>query len=240
MLDRIRPFLALSEDALQAQLDEFKALAEGRLVMSDMALKEPVANGHSETEQLLSAQGTKVAAAYEKKGFSLWDVPSYVNTYVKSALVKTSKAVMPVGYALGSVDESYTTMYQFMGAPEIRIPGQYCDYKAGEFTTERIHPSVFYRQVFERSLGRQDHEVYQPAALKGWKRVKEEDGLGREFKQRKGYKWVLKGKNGEPDKWLWEFEIGDMPENVSIEKRLLDVSWAKEVHQTVKQEWLTL
>ncbi|KAF8851311.1 hypothetical protein BDZ45DRAFT_154222 [Acephala macrosclerotiorum] len=239
MLDRIRPFLALSEDALQAQLDEFKALAEGRAVKSDMALKSIAGQGDSETAKLLSHLRTDVAdekGVAEKKGWSIWDAPAYL----KSFLVKSSTAVMPVGYALGSVDESYTTMYQFMGSPEIRTPGQYHDYKASEFTTERIHPSVHYRREFERSQGKKEDELYQPTCMPGWKRVYEEAGFGRDFTKRKGFKWILKGEKGEPDRFLWEFEIGDMPEKTSIEKRLIEVSWVKEVHEKVKQEWLTL
>lgn len=264
MLDRIRPFLALSEDALQAQLDEFKALAEGKLVESDRFLTAVVAEDDSETAKRLSDLGTDVAEekkVTEKEGFSLWGaistgfsaaksaivkgtiaVKSVVvkgATAAKSLLVKGSTAVMPVGYALGSVDESYTTMYQFMGSPEIRTPGFYCDFEAGEYTDERIHPSVHYRQEYWRSLGKKEHELYHPTSLKDWKRG-ERDGYGREFKKRKGFEWVLKGKKGEKDRYLWEFEIADMPDQTSIEKRLIEISWAKEVHKKVKQEWVTL
>ena len=100
---------------------------------------------------------------------------------------------------------------------------------------------MFYRQTFERdTLGKKGKAVYQPTAMVGWERVHEDSGVGRDFKERKGYKWVLRNKNGDVVRFLWEFEIGDMPEKTSIEKRLLEVSWAKETHEKVKQEWLTL
>ncbi|KAH8804869.1 hypothetical protein F5884DRAFT_835303 [Xylogone sp. PMI_703] len=204
MLDRIRPFLALSEGALQAQLDDFKAMATFKPGTGD-----------------------------KNKGWSLWNA-------TKELLAKGSAHVMPVGYALGDVDQSYTPMYQFMGSAEIRTPGQYHN-PDKEFTTERIHPSVHYRRMYEEiELGKKGDDIYQPLAMKGWKRELEESGVGRNFQKRKGYKWILRDAKGNVVRSLWEFEIGHMPEKTSVEMRLIEVSWVKEIHEEVKKQWVTV
>lgn len=182
MIDRIRPHLALDNEALERQLKGLERLAD-------------------------------VAPAASKDG-------------LKNA-----------GYATEHIPDSHTKEYDAMGFPEDRTPNCYHDLSKGQYTVERIHPSVHYRQVADRKKGK---KVYEPAAMRGWQRVYEENGKGIDGKLRKGWMWVKykddKKKNGIENQ-LWEFEIGRMPLGKSIEWRLIEGSWVDAVHQEVEKGW---
>ncbi len=88
---------------------------------------------------------------------------------VKETIGKGSEYVARVGYATGVIDDSYTAKYQAIGSPVLRTPGQYhLEYfkKEGpdgmtEIITEHIHPSVHYRQYYEKeALGKREKEIY--------------------------------------------------------------------------------
>lgn len=84
--------------------------------------------------------------------------------------------------------------------------------------------------------------------MRGWVRVMEEHGYGKDLQQRKGWMWVkykkdAKGKqvlddNKKPvvESSMWEFEIGDLPENKSIEQWLIKRSWNVEAYYNEAQQ----
>ncbi|EOD50692.1 putative peptidoglycan binding domain containing protein [Neofusicoccum parvum UCRNP2] len=198
MLDRVRPYLALNEDALAAQLAEIEA-----------TLRNP-------------AEAT-TATAWEHAQDWVW----------------------------GKVEDSYTMMYKFFGSPADRTPRQYHPRETG-YTVERVHPTVHFRQQYHRELqsAKKSQKVYEPAAMHGWERVKEEHGYGKDLQERKGWMWIKYKKDtggkrvldatGKPvvERSMWEFEIGDMPENKSVERWLINRSWkVQEYYDDVKQGW---
>lgn len=184
MLDRIRPHLALDEEALQMQLNEIEAIIKAP---SDPKLKA-------------------------------WDENQ-----------------------MGKIDDSYTKEYKAMGSAVTRTPMEYIKKETG-YTVERVHPSVFFRRKYHDDLNealvkekKKTIPVYQPLAMEGWERVYEEHGkygVGENARERKGWQWRKYKKNmfGKVDKsvvekWMWEFEIGSLPDQTSIEKWLIDRSW---------------
>ncbi|GME50258.1 peptidoglycan binding domain containing protein [Neofusicoccum parvum] len=198
MLDRVRPYLALNEDALAAQLAEIEA-----------TLRNP-------------AEAT-TATAWEHAQDWVW----------------------------GKVEDSYTMMYKFFGSPADRTPRQYHPRETG-YTVERVHPTVHFRQQYHRELqsAKKSQKVYEPAAMHGWERVKEEHGYGKDLQERKGWMWIKYKKDtggkrvldatGKPvvERSMWEFEIGDLPENKSVERWLINRSWkVQEYYDDVKQGW---
>ncbi|OCL15296.1 hypothetical protein AOQ84DRAFT_384127 [Glonium stellatum] len=216
MLDRIRPHLALDETALQAQ-------------KSDM----------------LEAAKPRSTGKPEPQGW-FWNSVNYFKDTVAG-----SRVAHQAGYALGLIEDSHSWEYDLMGFPEVRTPNRYHDWKAGEYTVERIHPSVYFRQEYQRELQKthKNLKIYEPAALKGWVRVYEKHGMGIGMKERKGWTWIkykadnkgnrlLDGK-GEPivENSLWEFEIGNMPADKSVERWLIDNSWVESIHKEVQMGW---
>ncbi|KAL1625539.1 hypothetical protein SLS56_007286 [Neofusicoccum ribis] len=198
MLDRVRPYLALNEDALASQLAEIEA-----------TLRNP-------------AEAT-TATAWEHAQDWVW----------------------------GKVEDSYTMMYKFFGSPADRTPRQYHPRETG-YTVERVHPTVHFRQQYHRELqsAKKSQKVYEPAAMHGWERVKEEHGYGKDLQERKGWMWIKYKKDtggkqvldetGKPvvERSMWEFEIGDMPENKSVERWLINRSWkVQQYYDAVKQGW---
>lgn len=192
MLDRIRPHLALDEEALQMQLAEIEAVI------------------HSPDDPNLKA----------------WEKQEWL---------------------MGKIDDSYTKEYKTMGSAVIRHPMGYYKREEG-YTVERVHPSVHFRQEYHRSLNKKlkkPIEVYEPLAMKGWKREYEADGVGQGLKPRKGWTWT-KYKDGATDqnkktmidKRMWEFEIGNLPDDTSIERWLIKKSWDIESYfKTVEEGW---
>lgn len=147
------------------------------------------------------------------------------------------KKVLPTGYARGTIDDSYSGLYKFLSSPKDRTPNRYHDQTQGEVTEEYIHPSVHYRK-YANTMMKED--VYEPAALRGWVRVYEENGIGPGGKPKSGFKWVKyfgnDAKKGVENS-LWEFEVGGMAKEKSLEKRLIDQSWVEAVHQEVENSW---
>ncbi len=96
-----------------------------------------------------------------------------------------------------------------------------------EIITEHIHPSVHYRQYYEKeALGKREKEIYQPICMPrwggvggrpGWERVEVKGQWGKGFSNREGYNQVLKNEEWVIERSLWEFEIGTMPQNAGIE-----------------------
>lgn len=197
MLDRIRPHLALDQDALNVQFAPF--------------------------DKMKTHDTPDVPAKAPSRGMlmSTWD---YFFAPAKPLLT---------GYARGHIDDSFTAQYWLMGTPINRRPGKYHNVDE-EFTTERIHPSVFFRQEATKKFGDQS---YTPFALQGWERVKDDKGIGRDGKVRKGWKWVKSGGEQDKQEFLWEFQIGDMPEGLSMEKRLMEGSWVDPINLELKQGW---
>lgn len=156
------------------------------------------------------------------------------------------RKTLPTGYAKGKIDDSYTFLYWLLGSPIDRTPGRYHDPAANERTNERVHPSVHYRQL---SNIRHKEPVYEPAAMHGWVRVFEENGTDDQGRPRKGWMWK-KFKDGqaksevtrekekrEVENELWEFEIGHMELEDSLEYRLIENSWVESVHEEVQEGW---
>ncbi|WZH45924.1 Peptidoglycan binding domain containing [Fusarium acuminatum] len=197
MLDRIRPHLALDEEALQLQLNEIEAVIKAP---SDPKLKA-------------------------------WDENQ-----------------------MGKIDDSYTTEYKTMGSAVTRTPMEYIKKETG-YTVERVHPSVYFRRKYHDDLNealvkekKKKIPVYQPLAMDGWERVYEEHGkygVGENARERKGWQWRKYKKNmfGKVDKsvvekWMWEFEIGSLPDQTSIEKWLIDRSWnVQSYFEGVQKGW---
>jgi hypothetical protein len=91
--------------------------------------------------------------------------------------------------------------------------------------------------VADRKKGQ---KVYEPAAMRGWKRVYEGNGKGADGKLRKGWMWVKykdDKKESGVENQLWEAEIGRLPMGKSVEWRLIEGSWVDAVHQEVAKGW---
>lgn len=216
MLDRIRPHLALDENAL-----------------------------HDQKIQMLEAAKPHPARKPESQGL-FWNSVNHL-----ANMVTDSEMAMQAGYALGIIEDSHSWEYDLMGFPENRTPNQYHNSKAEEFTVERIHPSVYFRQEYHRELQKthKNLKIYEPAALKGWVRIYEKRGMGIGMKERKGWKWIkyeldtkgnrLLDSKGEPaiENSLWEFEIGVMPADKSVERWLIDNSWVESIHKEIQNGW---
>lgn len=211
MLDRVRPHLAYDEAALKVQKGEILANIK---------------------------YGQTIVEKKEESAGWFWGSVEYAKNAIVGAPKKVAN-LLPAG--MGFVDDSHTLLYDVMGTPTPRTPGEYN--KAYEYTVERVHPSVYFRQVYQKENPQKDQEIYQPAAMKGWVRVWEENGFGKDEQKRKGWKWVKYAvdKAGKPtskiEKSMWEFEIGHMPADDSIEKWLIDNSWSEKVHRDVQKGW---
>lgn len=170
-----------------------------------------------------------------EEGWSIWNAPKFV----KNIISDTTNKVLPAGYGLGEIDDSHTPLYWLMAFPKEREPNFYN--KTGKkipieeqwYTVERIHPSVHYRQQTQLNHGL---EPYVPAALQGWERKEEEAGMGRDG-PRKGWKWIKSNEKGEKVEEMWEFEIGNFPEGMSVEKRFIDASLVKDIHEQASEAW---
>lgn len=149
------------------------------------------------------------------------------------------------GYSLGAIDASIDSMhgmYKMVGGAIPRTPNGYHDQER-EFTTERIHPSVFFRM--EASRLRDNEMAYQPVAMKGWTRREDTENMGRssngKFIKRGGYVWEkLKDPKDPKSKGhrLVEWEIAMFPEgHESAEQMLLEGSWADVKAQEIKRAW---
>ncbi|RSL41888.1 hypothetical protein CEP53_012498 [Fusarium sp. AF-6] len=198
MLDRVRPHLALNEEALKMQLAEIEAVIS-----------------HPDDPKMLA-----------------WEENQE--------------------WLLGKIDDSFTKEYKAMGNPENRTPKEYFKPKEGQpeigYTVERVHPSVHFRQEYHRNLNKKlkkPVKVYQPYALEGWERIREENGYGKGLTPRKGWRWV-KYKKGALDAnkkpiiefSMWEFEIGSLPDQTSVERWLIDRSWnVKSDFEKIDQGW---
>lgn len=147
------------------------------------------------------------------------------------------KKVLPTGYARGIIDDSFSGIYKLLSNPRDRTPNRYHSPSEGEVTEEYIHPSVHYRKL---SNEKSKEDIYEPAAMRGWVRVKEENGKGSDGKPKVGWMWV-KYNNNDPKRGiensLWEFQIGGMAKEKSLEKRLIDKSWVGAVHEEVDKGW---
>ncbi|KAJ4128203.1 hypothetical protein NW768_008489 [Fusarium equiseti] len=193
MLDRVRPHLALDEEALQMQL--------------------------SDIDGVIQSPGDPNMKAWEKQD-----------------------------WLIGKIDDSYTTEYKAMGSAVIRTPMDYYKREEG-YTVERVHPSVFFRQQYHENLNKtlkKKVEVYEPLAMQGWKREYESDGLGKDMKPRKGWTWTKykkgtvtpENKKAMIEKRMWEFEIGNLPDETSVERWLIKKSWNVESYfKTIEEGW---
>lgn len=132
------------------------------------------------------------------------------------------------GYATGPIRDNYTGIYKLLGAPEDRTPGRYHDREKTN-TFEYIHPSVHFRQEALRS----SKNPYNPPALKGWKREYVQPA---DPEERKGWVWRKRHENDKVDQ-LWDFEIGHMPKERSVERRLIEGSWAENLLKEVDEQW---
>ncbi|EKD14109.1 uncharacterized protein L3040_007890 [Drepanopeziza brunnea f. sp. 'multigermtubi'] len=170
-------------------------------------------------------------------GWSIWNAPRFV----KNLISDTTNKALPAGYGIGEIDDSHTPMYWLMAFPKEREPNFYDSVAPSKkvpveeqwYTVERIHPSVHYRQQAQLDHGMQP---YVPAALQGWERIEESHGMGRDG-ARKGWKWVKFNKKRERLDEMWEFEIGGFPEGMSVEKRLIDASLVKDIHEKASAAW---
>ncbi|KAF4465481.1 peptidoglycan binding domain containing [Fusarium albosuccineum] len=129
-------------------------------------------------------------------------------------------------WLLGKIDDSFTKEYKAMGNPENRTPKEYFKPEVG-YTVERVHPSCTSPMPW------------------GWERVYEENGYGKNLTPRKGWMWV-KYKKGALDankkriveQSMWEFEIGNLPDQTSVERWLISKSWNVESSfKTIDQGW---
>lgn len=145
------------------------------------------------------------------------------------------KKVTPTGYARGSIDDSFSGFYWLLTNPKDRTPNRY--HNPPEVTEEYVHPSVHFRQL---ANAKWKEPIYEPAAMRGWTRVYEEHGKNSNGQPKAGWMWVKYVKN-DPSKGvensLWEFEIGGMAKDQSLEKRLIDKSWVDSVHNEVNTDW---
>jgi hypothetical protein len=208
MVDRLRPHLAVSKTALEAQLKDFKRIAA-------------------------------LPAKPKVEGWSIWNLPGYAKSFIWTPVVKTA---LPSGYALGKITQSHSILFWLMAFPVKRTPN-FHDNSAEilpkakrEYTVERIHPSVYYRQkAYENHGG----EKYEPLGLKGCVREEEEKGKGKDGVLRRGWKWILYGGEGGKERLneMWEFEIGAFPEGGSVERRLIEESEAKLIHEVTEKVW---
>lgn len=224
MLDRIRPHLALDEGELESQKREI--LAASVQDHSHSASNDP-ANG----EQTVTT----------KPSVGAWYNPA---TWFR--MMKQHIAGMPrmsaIGYAAGEIPNSHTLFYDLMAAPKPRIPVNLSEKEIADrvFTTERVHPSVFYRQEFQRIQGLAAKDLYDPVALRGWERRLVKGG---DHHPRTGFQWVKykpgtgTGAERVVEKVMWEFEIGHMPADKSVERWLIDQSWCESVHKEVDSAW---
>ncbi|RSM09905.1 hypothetical protein CEP52_003845 [Fusarium oligoseptatum] len=126
-------------------------------------------------------------------------------------------------WLLGKIDDSFTKEYKAMGNPENRTPKEYFKPKEGEpeigYTVERVHPSVHFRQEYHRNLNK---KLKKP----GWRWVK--------------YKKGALDANKKPiiEFSMWEFEIGSLPDQTSVERWLIDRSWnVKSDFEKIDQGW---
>ncbi|TGZ80401.1 hypothetical protein EX30DRAFT_372331 [Ascodesmis nigricans] len=159
-------------------------------------------------------------------------------TWAWNKVAGASEIVLPDGYALGKIDDSHTFLYDVMGKPQPRTPGGYHDSTKGEFTTERVHPSVHIRQVATTPKNGEKYEKYQPIAMAGWERILEKY-VGGDGAEKTGWQWVKwnKGKT-KKERFIWEFRIGEMWRENSAEYRLIKNSWAgTEVWNDVRKGW---
>ncbi|CAL3963238.1 unnamed protein product [Diplocarpon coronariae] len=175
------------------------------------------------------------AAPEPEASWSIWNAPKFM----KNLISDTTNKVLPAGYGFGEIDDSHTPMYWLMAFPKEREPNFYnqtsksIPIEEQWYTVERIHPSVYYRQQAQLSHGM---EPYVPAALQGWERREELHGKGRDG-ARKGWKWIKFNEKGERLDEMWEFEIGDFPEGMSVEKRFIDASLVKDIHEKASEAW---
>jgi len=146
------------------------------------------------------------------------------------------RKTLPTGYAKGKINDSFTLAYWLLGNPEGRTPNAYHDHQLGERTNERIHPSVHYRQLSNIKHGQ---EVYQPAAMRGWVREFEKDGIDEKGRRVSGWMWrkYKEGSQKVVDNQIWEFEIGHMDLGDSLEYRLIENSWVESIHKDVMEGW---
>jgi hypothetical protein len=208
MVDRIRPHLAVSKPALEAQLFDFKRIA---------------------------ASPPKPQAS----GWSIWSLPGYAKSFIWTPVVKP---IIPAGYALGDITQSHSILFWLMAFPVERTPNFHDKSSESlskgekEFTVERIHPSVYYRQkAYEKHGG----EKYEPLGLKGWEREEEEKGYGKDGVVRRGWKWILYSDEEKTERLneMWEFEIAGFPDGGSVERRLIEESEAKSIHEETEKVW---
>jgi len=195
------------------------------LALSETALSEQIADFKRMAE----------ADSPSEEDWSIWNVPRFI----KNIISDTTNKVLPAGYGLGEIDDSHTPLYWLMAFPKEREPnfnnmtGKEVPVEEQWYTVERIHPSVHYRQQAQLSHGL---EPYVPAALQGWERKEELHGEGRDG-ARKGWKWIkFNGKRERIDE-MWEFEIGNFPEGMSVEKRFIDASLVKDFHDAASEVW---
>jgi hypothetical protein len=133
------------------------------------------------------------------------------------------------GYAGGMIDDSHTLLYDLIAFPKPRDPVHLLPTEVGIRTGEVVHPSVFYRQESELRLGIPLKDIYEPLAMKGWKR---------EVSPGQTARWVKYDPiSGDMIKWMPEFEIGHMSEKDSLERWLLEKSWCEPVREEVKEAW---
>ena len=123
------------------------------------------------------------------------------------------------------------------GGLKPRTPGHYHNNDT-TYTVERIHPSVYFRQQWNRhqsGIGCLDGAIYQPEALKGWSREYVDDGSH----DRRGWVWRKRDKSGafDPADELWEFQIGEMPRERSAERLLFENSWDSIFLREVDEGW---
>lgn len=137
----------------------------------------------------------------------------------------------------GSVDTLYGSgpiqqqhwLWGLFGS-KVRTPGAYHDNT--EYTVERIHPSVHFRQqrIIERKNDKE--QEYKPKSLNDRQRILV---VG---PQRNGFQWV----NRDSKHYLWEFELGSLPKARSAERMLIEISsrteaWAVEVLEQIDDGW---
>ncbi|KAF2157493.1 hypothetical protein K461DRAFT_250532 [Myriangium duriaei CBS 260.36] len=188
MLDRVRPWLAVDENMLEAQ-----------------------------KKDIIKAANYKPPPPPAKGWF------------------RSGVDAVTVSNNMGIISDSHGLLYDVQGFPQPRTPGAYHD--QNEYTVERIHPSVYFRQQFTKS---HNMPTYVPIAMKDWERVYEKNGKGKDLKPRQGWMWKkFRVENGEKkvERALWEFEVGHMPQDKSMEKFLVDISWSKAFSAEVQNGW---
>jgi len=142
MLDRVRPYLALDPDELQAQQEDILSIiqcAPHALAQKD----EPVTKGwiQSGLDFLRGKASGARDAVYSYAGGKIMD--SFTLPY---DLLGSREPREPCALTSEEV------------AKGIR-------------TGEAVHPSVWYRQESQRRVGKvKEEDIYQPIAMKGWER----------------------------------------------------------------------